>query len=167
MATGPALFSGDACSTPAPAAVRNGGNVDCLVRHLAACSPTAADTRVCQTTVTSSNLSSRSRAGHRQCRRQALLPAVTACDPAASIVTAGQEKQFNTFFRLQKRDCHRTFYWRFPDLPAAPDADGVHQTAGVAQSLLGYGQGRGIIWRSSTSGDGAAERCCLMGYSHR
>lgn len=54
---------------------------------------------------------------------QALLPQVAGHDPATSIVTTlGQEKQFNTFFRLDSRGVIAGLRERFPDLPEQPDA---------------------------------------------
>ncbi|ODU70434.1 MAG: hydroxyacylglutathione hydrolase [Lautropia sp. SCN 66-9] len=54
---------------------------------------------------------------------QALLPKVAGHDPATSIVTTlGQEKQFNTFFRLDSGSVIAGLRERFPDLPEQPDA---------------------------------------------
>ncbi len=52
-----------------------------------------------------------------------LLPKVTGHDPARSIVTTvGQEKQFNTFFRLGSTSVIARLREKFPDLPENPDA---------------------------------------------
>ncbi len=57
---------------------------------------------------------------------QALLPAVTDHDPAASVVTTlQQEKQFNTFFRLSSAGVIARLRESFPDLPDEPDAKTV------------------------------------------
>ncbi|MBN9425006.1 MAG: hydroxyacylglutathione hydrolase, partial [Burkholderiales bacterium] len=48
---------------------------------------------------------------------------VAGHDPATSIVTTlGQEKQFNTFFRLDSGSVIAGLRERFPDLPEQPDA---------------------------------------------
>lgn len=57
---------------------------------------------------------------------QALLPQVKGHDPATSIVTTlGQERQFNTFFRLDSPGVIEALRARFPDLPEQPDAQTV------------------------------------------
>jgi hydroxyacylglutathione hydrolase len=54
---------------------------------------------------------------------QALLPQVTDHDPAQSVVTTlGQEKTFNSFFRLGSASVIAQLRKSFPDLPDAPDA---------------------------------------------
>ncbi|MGH8822317.1 MAG: hydroxyacylglutathione hydrolase C-terminal domain-containing protein, partial [Rhodoferax sp.] len=54
---------------------------------------------------------------------KALLPAVTGHDPARSGVTTLQdEKQFNTFLRLNSPSLIARLRESFPDLPAQPDA---------------------------------------------
>ena len=57
---------------------------------------------------------------------QALLPAVSAHDPAVSVVTTlRQEKQHNTFFRLNNGTIIAKLRERFPELPDKPDAKAV------------------------------------------
>ena len=57
---------------------------------------------------------------------QALLPRVAGHDPAASAVTPlGQEKEFNTFFRLTSASVIARLRDSFPDLPPNPDAKTV------------------------------------------
>ena len=57
---------------------------------------------------------------------QALLPAVAGHDPATSVVTTlGQEKQHNTFFRLDSATVITKLRERFPELPSDPDAKTV------------------------------------------
>ena len=51
------------------------------------------------------------------------LPAVTGHDPAASrVTTLAEEKQFNTFFRLNSAGVIAKLRESFPDLPDQPDA---------------------------------------------
>jgi hydroxyacylglutathione hydrolase len=57
---------------------------------------------------------------------EALLPAVKGHDPEASKVwTVGEEKAFNTFFRLGSPVVIARLRERFPELPEAPDAKAV------------------------------------------
>jgi hydroxyacylglutathione hydrolase len=56
----------------------------------------------------------------------ALLPTVVAHDAAkAPITTLGQEKQFNTFFRLGNAEVIDQLRTRFPEMPANPDTKTV------------------------------------------
>ena len=56
----------------------------------------------------------------------ALLPTVKGHDPARSVVTTlGEEKRFNTFFRLTSASVIARLRERFPDLPQRPDAKTV------------------------------------------
>jgi len=56
----------------------------------------------------------------------ALLPSVVGHDPARSLVTTlGEEKQFNTFFRLASPSVIAALRERFPGLPEQPDAKTV------------------------------------------
>jgi len=53
----------------------------------------------------------------------ALLPQVAGHDPARSVVTTiGEERQFNTFFRLTSPGVIDNLRKSFPDLPEQPDA---------------------------------------------
>ena len=55
-----------------------------------------------------------------------LLPKVIGHDPSTSIVTTiGEEKNFNTFFRLTSPGVIAKLLESFPDLPEAPDAKTV------------------------------------------
>ncbi len=55
-----------------------------------------------------------------------LLPKVIGHDPSTSIVTTiGEEKNFNTFFRLTSPGVIAKLRESFPDLPEAPDANTV------------------------------------------
>jgi hydroxyacylglutathione hydrolase len=124
----PALFSGDTLFNAGAGNVHNGGNVNALFdtfTRLLARLPD--DTRVYPGhDYIESNLKFTLAREPDNADAKALLPAVTAHDPAASIVTTlGQEKQFNTFFRLQSATVIETLRQRFPDLPAAPDAQTV------------------------------------------
>ena len=57
---------------------------------------------------------------------QALLPKVSGHDPAtSSITTLGEEKQFNTFFRLTSPTLIAKLRESFSDLPEQPDAKTV------------------------------------------
>jgi hydroxyacylglutathione hydrolase len=57
---------------------------------------------------------------------QALLATVTGHDPATSVVTTlQQEKEHNTFFRLNNTRIIEKLRESFPELPAAPDAKTV------------------------------------------
>jgi hydroxyacylglutathione hydrolase len=57
---------------------------------------------------------------------QALLPKVSAHDPASSVVTTlGEEKQHNTFMRLTSPSVIAHLRERFPELPEQPDAKTV------------------------------------------
>ena len=57
---------------------------------------------------------------------RALLPSVTGHDPARSVVTTlAQEKQHNTFFRLDSAGVIARLRERFPELPEQPDAKTV------------------------------------------
>jgi hydroxyacylglutathione hydrolase len=57
---------------------------------------------------------------------QAWLSRVTGQDPATSpIITLGEEKQFNTFFRLTSPSLIAKLLESFPDLPEQPDAKTV------------------------------------------
>lgn len=57
---------------------------------------------------------------------QALLPQVAQQDPASALVTTlGQEKQFNTFFRLTSPAVIARLREHFPELPEQPDARSV------------------------------------------
>jgi hydroxyacylglutathione hydrolase len=57
---------------------------------------------------------------------EARLPVVAGHDPARSAVTTlGEEKTFNTFFRLQSAGVIAKLRESFPDLPDAPDAKTV------------------------------------------
>ena len=57
---------------------------------------------------------------------EALLPRVTGHDPATSIVTTlGEERQFNTFFRLTSPSVIAKLRESFPDLAEQPDAKTV------------------------------------------
>ncbi len=57
---------------------------------------------------------------------KALLPKVTGHDPATSVVTTlADEKQFNTFFRLDSASLIARLRERFADLPPEPDPQTV------------------------------------------
>ena len=57
---------------------------------------------------------------------KALLPKVGGHDPATSIITTiGEEKQFNTFFRLTSASVIARLRVSYPDLPEQPDAKTV------------------------------------------
>lgn len=124
----PALFSGDTLFNAGAGNVHNGGNVNALFdtfTRLLARLPD--DTQVYPGhDYIESNLKFTLAREPDNGHAKALLPAVTAHDPAASIVTTlGQEKQFNTFFRLQSASVIETLRQSFPDLPDAPDAQTV------------------------------------------
>ena len=121
----PALFSGDTLFNAGAGNTHNGGNTDALydtfARQLA---------RLPNSTrlypghdYIESNLKFTLSCEPDNQAAQALLPAVTAHDPAASAVTTlEQEKQHNTFFRLSNPTIIVKLRERFPDLPDDPDA---------------------------------------------
>lgn len=124
----PALFSGDTLFNAGAGNVHNGGNVNALFDTFTRLLARLPDNTLVYPghDYIESNLKFTLSREPDNADAKALLPVVTAHDPAASIVTTlGQEKQFNTFFRLQSATVIETLRQSFPDLPDAPDAQMV------------------------------------------
>ena len=124
----PALFSGDTLFNAGAGNTHNGGSTDALydtfARQLARLPD---DTRLYPGhDYIESNLKFTLSREPDNLAAQALLSTVTAHDPAASAVTTlGQEKQHNTFFRLNSATVIAQLRKRFPDLPQEPEAKSV------------------------------------------
>ncbi|MDO8250431.1 MAG: hydroxyacylglutathione hydrolase [Rhodoferax sp.] len=121
----PALFSGDTLFNAGAGNVHNGGDVNALyatfVDQLARLPDS---TRVYPGhDYIENNLRFTLDREPDNAAARALLPSVVAHDPAASAVTTlAQEKQVNTFLRLNSPSVIARLRDDFPDLPDAPDA---------------------------------------------
>ncbi len=124
----PALFSGDTLFNAGAGNCRNGGNPVSLFRtfvdQLAALPD---DTQLYPGhDYIENNLQFTLDREPDNTAAKALLPSVAGHDPATSMVTTlAQEKQHNTFFRLQSPVVIARLRERFADLPADPDAQTV------------------------------------------
>ena len=124
----PALFSGDTLFNAGAGNTHNGGDTgalyDTFAQQLARLPD---DTRLYPGhDYIESNLKFTLAREPSNAAAQALLPAVTAHDPAMSVVTTlAQEKQHNTFFRLGNAAIIAKLRERFPDLAEEPDARSV------------------------------------------
>lgn len=124
----PALFSGDTLFNAGAGNTHNGGNTDALYDTFARqLDRLPGDTRLYPGhDYIESNLKFTLSREPGNAAAQALLPAVTAHDPAVSVVTTlAQEKQHNTFFRLGNAAIIAKLRERFPDLAEEPDARSV------------------------------------------
>ncbi|MBL8378108.1 MAG: hydroxyacylglutathione hydrolase [Burkholderiales bacterium] len=121
----PAIFSGDTLFNAGAGNCHNGGNVQDMFATFARQLATLPDdTRVYPGhDYIENNLKfTLSREPDNEDAR-ALLPKVENHDPATSIVTTiGQERKFNTFFRLASATVIAKLREAFPDIGAAPDA---------------------------------------------
>jgi hydroxyacylglutathione hydrolase len=124
----PALFSGDTLFNAGAGNCHNGGDPVALyatfVKQLAALPE---DTQVYPGhDYIETNLKfTLSREPDNQAAKDRL-PSVAGHDPAASAVTTlAEEKEFNTFFRLQSPSVIAKLRESFPDLPEQPDAQTV------------------------------------------
>ncbi|MBC7443955.1 MAG: hydroxyacylglutathione hydrolase [Polaromonas sp.] len=124
----PALFSGDTLFNAGAGNTHNGGDTDALYDTFARqLDRLPGDTRLYPGhDYIESNLKfTLSREPGNQAA-QALLPTVTAHDPARSVVTTlAQEKQHNAFFRLGNAAIIAKLRERFPELPEEPEARSV------------------------------------------
>jgi hydroxyacylglutathione hydrolase len=120
----PALFSGDTLFNAGAGNVHNGGDVNALYETFAAQLATLpGHTRLYPGhDYLENNLKfTLSREpGNRAARH--LLPAVEGQDPAPLVTTLAQEKEINTFFRLQSPELIAQLRERFPDIGEQPDA---------------------------------------------
>jgi hydroxyacylglutathione hydrolase len=120
----PALFSGDTLFNAGAGNCHNGGDPDELyttfVKQLARLSD---DTQVYPGhDYIENNLRFTLAREPDNTAAEALLPRVAGHDPATSMVTTlGEEKQFNTFFRLTSPSVIAKLRESFPDLPENPD----------------------------------------------
>lgn len=120
----PALFSGDTLFNAGAGNVHNGGNVDDLFSTFSEQLARLPDnTRVYPGhDYIETNLKFTLAREPGNSAALALLPTVSAHDPATSVVTTlGQEKQHNSFMRLGSADLIRQLRQDFPDLPAQPE----------------------------------------------
>ena len=124
----PALFSGDTLFNAGAGNTHNGGDTgalyDTFAQQLARLPD---DTRLYPGhDYIESNLKFTLAREPNNAAAQTLLPAVSAHDPAVSVVTTlRQEKQHNTFFRLNNGTIIAKLRERFPELPDEPDAKTV------------------------------------------
>ena len=124
----PAIFSGDTLFNAGAGNVHNGGDVHALYATFADQLAKLPDnTRVYPGhDYIENNLRFTLAREPGNAAAQALLPTVQGHDPATSVVmTLGEEKQFNTFFRLRSPAVIEKLRESFPDLPAQPDAQTV------------------------------------------
>jgi hydroxyacylglutathione hydrolase len=124
----PALFSGDTLFNAGAGNVHNGGDVNALyttfTEQLARLPD---DTQVYPGhDYVENNLRFTLAREPGNADAQALLGEVAGHDPARSrVTTLGEEKQFNTFFRLASPGVIAALREAFPELPAEPDAKTV------------------------------------------
>jgi hydroxyacylglutathione hydrolase len=124
----PALFSGDTLFNAGAGNVHNGGSVDALyATFMDQLAQLPENTRVYPGhDYIENNLKFTLAREPGNAAAQALLPRVQGHDPARSVVTTlGEEKQFNTFFRLANASVIAQLRASFPDLPESPDAKTV------------------------------------------
>ncbi|MFN0159870.1 MAG: hydroxyacylglutathione hydrolase [Burkholderiales bacterium] len=124
----PAIFSGDTLFNAGAGNCHNGGNVlDMFATFARQLATLPDDTRVYPGhDYIENNLKfTLSREPDNEAAR-ALLPKVENHDPATSVVTTiGEERKFNTFFRLASATVIAKLREAFPDIGAAPDAKTV------------------------------------------
>ena len=124
----PALFSGDTLFNAGAGNVHNGGDVNALYASFAEQLARLPDhTQVYPGhDYIENNLQFTLDREPGNAAAQALLPRVAGHDPATSgVTTLAQEKQINTFLRLDSLGVIARLRERFPDLPDAPDAQTV------------------------------------------
>ena len=124
----PALFSGDTLFNAGAGNTHNGGNTDALYdtfAHQLAQLPE--ETRLYPGhDYIESNLKFTLSCEPNNQAAKALLTTVAGHEPSASVVTTlRDEKQHNTFFRLQAPEIVATLRERFPELPTDPDTKTV------------------------------------------
>jgi hydroxyacylglutathione hydrolase len=124
----PSLFSGDTLFNAGAGNVHNGGNVDDLYDTFAKQLATLPDNTLVYPghDYIENNLKFTLAREPGNAAAQALLPQVANHDPATSRVgTMKEEKEFNTFLRLDSAGVIAGLRESFPDLPASPDARAV------------------------------------------
>src|SRR3954464_10858900 len=119
----PALFSGDTLFNAGAGNVHNGGNVDSLyatfVEQLASL---PANTRIYPGhDYIANNLRFTLAREPENMAAKEMLPQADARDPALVVTTRAQEKQINTFMRLDSPGVIARLREDFPDLPDRPD----------------------------------------------
>ncbi|MES2942110.1 MAG: hydroxyacylglutathione hydrolase [Pseudomonadota bacterium] len=120
----PALFSGDTLFNAGAGNTHNGGDTGALYDTFASqLSKLPGNTRLYPGhDYIETNLKFTLSREPGNAAAQDLLPKVTGHDPAQSVVTTlFEEKQHNTFFRLNKPGIIAALRERLPDLPAEPD----------------------------------------------
>jgi hydroxyacylglutathione hydrolase len=124
----PALFSGDTLFNAGAGNVHNGGDVNALYTTFADQLARLPDNTLIYPghDYIETNLKFTLAREPDNAAARAWLPDVTAHDPANSAVTTlAQEKQLNTFLRLDSPGVIAQLRANFPDLPAQPDAKTV------------------------------------------
>ena len=124
----PALFSGDTLFNAGAGNVHNGGDVNALYATFAKQLAHLPDNTLVYPghDYIENNLKFTLNREPGNTTAQALLPSMSNHDPATSIVTTlGQEKEFNTFMRLNSPDLIARLRESFPGLPERPDGPTV------------------------------------------
>ena len=124
----PALFSGDTLFNAGAGNVHNGGDVGELYATFADQLATLPENTLVYPghDYIENNLKFTLSREPDNATAAALLPSVVNHDPAQSIVTTmGDEKKFNTFFRLTNPNVIATLREKFPELAEKPDAKTV------------------------------------------
>ena len=124
----PALFSGDTLFNAGAGNVHNGGDVGELYATFADQLATLPENTLVYPghDYFENNLKFTLSREPDNATAAALLPSVVNHDPAQSIVTTlGDEKKFNTFFRLTNPNVIATLREKFPELAEKPDAKTV------------------------------------------
>lgn len=124
----PALFSGDTLFNAGAGNVHNGGDVNAMYSTFADQLARLPDNTLVYPghDYIENNLKFTLAQEPDNAAAQALLPSVSNHDPAQSAVTTlAEEKQFNTFMRLDSPGLIAKLREAFPDLPDQPDAKTV------------------------------------------
>jgi hydroxyacylglutathione hydrolase len=124
----PALFAGDTLFNAGAGNVHNGGNVDDMYATFSEQLAKLPDNTLVYPghDYIENNLKFTLAREPDNLAAKNLLPQVLSHDPAHSLVTTlAQEKQINTFMRLDNPTVIAQLRERFPDLPAKPDAKTV------------------------------------------
>ena len=124
----PALFSGDTLFNAGAGNVHNGGDVNAMYSTFADQLARLPDNTLVYPghDYIENNLKFTLAREPDNAAAQALLPSVSNHDPAQSAVTTlAEEKQFNTFMRLDSPALIAKLREAFPDLPDQPDAKTV------------------------------------------
>jgi hydroxyacylglutathione hydrolase len=130
-ANAPALFSGDTLFNAGAGNVIHGGDIGALFTTFSEQLATLPDATVLYPghDYIENNLKFTLSVDPGNVAALALLATVIDHDPARSIVvTIGQERQHNLFFRLSSPEVIESLRARFPDLPPHPDARAVFQS---------------------------------------